>query len=141
MEQKVKKLYSIWQILVATFLGGPIPIIIMMHHNYKIFNETSKAQSLLFWGTILTATLILSLPFIPDYVPSTVFTAGYTAAAYSLAQEYPLKKQEIQESSMYDFKSNWQVFLIAIVSFISFIALGLCAMMGFEQMGYISLDE
>ncbi len=136
-----KKMFTTGQISAASYLGGPIASIYMLHRNFSNIGNIDNSRNTIVIGSLLICALLMAIPFIPDEVPNALIPAVYMIIAATISEKRFPKKNEIFESEVYEFRSNWKVVVISIVCIIAFLALILPVLVGYEHAGYISLDE
>lgn len=134
-EQKLPtKIYSPNQVACGT-LGGPVGLVYFLYANFQTLNQEEMKKKALLWGSIFIAVLVFCLPFIPEEIPSSAFTAVYIVLGKMTAENYQMKKEDIIASEDYEFHSNWRVFGLSILCLIGsivviFIPLFIMAMAG-----------
>jgi uncharacterized membrane protein len=105
-----KKVYSPTQVAVGSFLGGPVAVIYFLMCNFDTLEKTEAKNKVLSFGIIGIIALICLLTLLPENFPSLPFTISFGLIGKYVAENYQLKKNEIEASSEYDFHSNWRVF-------------------------------
>lgn len=65
-----RRFYTIQQVLLGVFLGGPLAGFFMMRRNYIAMGEEDKASVLGFWGFISIFPLVFILLLLPENVPA-----------------------------------------------------------------------
>ncbi len=112
-EARSKKIFTEKQIMLAAFLGGPVPIGILFFKNFVRVGKEKLAYMTLATSIIFTLLLFTSMFLQPESVlsriPSFLFAAFYSGIVYLLYRTY-LTKEVIQafvEGAIRG--SNWAV--------------------------------
>jgi len=110
----MKNIYSPRQIQVATFLGGPLAAAYFLKRSFESIGKTALANKC-FLICLIGGVIILGiLPFLPEETPNTLIPIAYLIPVIALLKKDYLTKQEITESEVYKFESNWKVFGISL---------------------------
>ena len=123
------RLYSPRQILIATFLSGPLATAYLLKKSFESIGKKELANKSLLVCLIGTAVILAILPFLPENTPSIVIPLAYLIPLTPLLQKHYLTKQEIDESEEYTFESNWKATGVSLLACIIFAALAFGAMM------------
>lgn len=110
-----KKMYSPVQVGVGSFLGGPVAVIYFLMSNFDTLDKTEAKNKVLSFGIVGLIGLICLFLLLPENFPSIPFTIAYVLIGKYVAENYQLKKNEIEASSEYDFHSNWRVFWASLI--------------------------
>ena len=128
------KIYTVKQIQVATFLGGPLVAGYMIAENFKAFNEYDKAKKA--WLTAIAVTVaVFALIFaIPESVkiPNIAFPLIYSWATYILVTRY--QAQQMKEHFRADGQSyNWgRAIVVALIGVAVTVVLLVIGVLGFQ---------
>lgn len=109
--------YTQGQIFLGTFLGGPLAAIYFIKKNFDAMGDAKQSKQTIIIGLSLVAALLAILPFLPDFIPSVAYAAGYAAAAQAI---YIQKQATLKDSPRY---SHWNVALVALLSIVAFVAI------------------
>jgi len=82
------KVYTVTQIMVATFLGGPLGGGYMISENYKLFNQPTKATQAIIFSVLALIILFTIGYLIPDdsSFPPSILPLLYAIAIRQIAQ-------------------------------------------------------
>ncbi|RWY57466.1 hypothetical protein [Mucilaginibacter gilvus] len=103
-----EKIYTVTQIRVATFFGGPLVAGYLIAENFKAFNEYDKAKRTWLIAIGVTVTVFALIFAIPESVkiPNIAFPLIYSWATYILVPKY--QGQQMQEHFRAEGQSyNW----------------------------------
>lgn len=116
--------FSPQQIFISSFLGGPFAAVYQLVSNFKTLNA-SKAATTTLWTGLACVALLLALPyaFSVDLPSGTILPLLYSFAAYWVAENYQINKQEEAQSSEYRFSSPWRAAKVAVISLVLIIGL------------------
>ena len=87
---KELKMYSMAQVVTATFLGSPMAGGILISQNYKELGESEKSKKSIIWAAIGTLILIVLALVMPQNIPNSAFLIIQMAIVgtwYSKTQE------------------------------------------------------
>ncbi len=107
------KLYTLGQIGVATYLGGPIAGCYLVSENFKHFDNTRLANKIQIIGIVSTFLLFAGILLVPerimDSIPNMVIPLIYTALIAGYAQKS--QGETIKESLAIGYQkySGWRV--------------------------------
>ena len=132
-------IYSPTQVLVGSFVGGPIAAVFMLWKNFQALENRSGATQTIIWGAIFLVAVLVTLPYLPDKFPNYAIPAAYSGAAFAIAKQYQMSKQAILDSQQYTFQSNWNVFGIAVAFMVLFIVLIVAWLFALDHFGLITL--
>src|SRR5262245_8653511 len=79
------RLYSPWQLTVASFLGSPMAAAWFAAANFKALGRRLEAQRTLIWGALGTVVVLGISYVLPDSVPNSVLPIAYSAAIQAVA--------------------------------------------------------
>lgn len=114
-----KLAYTKNQITWGTFLGGPLAPVYLLKKNFDAMNDAEQSQKTVRYGLIFVLALIAIAPLLPEFIPSIVYAISYTFAAQNF---YVQKQTSLKDNPRF---SNWNVLGVALVSLVTFIAIGL----------------
>lgn len=82
------KVYTVTQITIATFLGGPLGGGYMISENYKLFNQSTKATQTIIYSVAALLILFAIGYLIPDgsSFPATILPVLYAIGIRQVAQ-------------------------------------------------------
>lgn len=129
------KMFSPVQAGVAAFLGGPLAATYVLRKNFLALGSADRARKTMTWGLLLTALIVLLLPFIPDRFPNIALSIVYLVATNQVVRNYQLTKNQIVESGRYTFQSNWLVFLVIVLAILLLIVVVVPYVMALEAIG------
>ena len=129
------KMFSPVQAGVAAFMGGPLAATYVLRKNFLVLGNMGGARATLTWGFILSALIILIIPFIPDWFPNSASSVIYLVVTSLVVQKYQLAKNQIIESGRYTFQSNWLVLLVIVLAILLLIAVAVPYIMALEAIG------
>ena len=75
-----RRFYTVPQVLIGVFLGGPLAGFFMMRRNYATMGEEDKASTLGFWGILSMFPFLFAILLLPQNVPGVAVQAGIIAA-------------------------------------------------------------
>jgi len=119
----MKKTYSPIQILIATFLAGPLATAYLLKESFAAIGKKELATQSLFACLIFTAVILVILPFLPEQTPSMVLPIAYLIPLALFLQKHYPTKQEIADSETYTFESNWKTAGVSLLATIIFAVL------------------
>ncbi|MBD1366062.1 hypothetical protein IDJ77_19785 [Mucilaginibacter sp. ZT4R22] len=129
-----EKIYTVKQIQVATFLGGPLVAGYLIANNFRAFNEYDKAKKA--WLIAIAATVaVFALIFvIPESVkiPNIAFPLIYSWATYILVTKY--QAQQMKEHIRAGGQSyNWgRAIVVALIGVAVTVVLLVIGVFGFQ---------
>jgi len=137
-----KKLWSIGQISVGTFLAGPIGGCFLISQNFKALGEEKSAKRTFWFGFLGTLLFFAALFSIPEYiiekVPNVIFPAVYTTLLTSFARTR--QKSAIEQHLSQGGKRRSHFKLIGISILFLLLLLGIAFGMFFLGMGADIID-
>ena len=80
-----RRLYSVAQIIVATFVGAPIAGCLLLAHNFRALGQAKAAWHSLIWGVASTSILFVGAVWLPENFPNAALPAGYYFAMRQVA--------------------------------------------------------
>lgn len=132
------KIYSPKQVMLSTFLGGPLAMMFTLKKNFdSLGNKTGSKQTIL-WGSVFIILFFVVLPFISKNLPAILFSVAQIFAVRAIVKKYQLSKQAILDDPNYEFQSNWNVVGVSILSLILFCILILIWEAAMESLGLLS---
>lgn len=129
------KMFSPVQAGVAAFMGGPLAATYVLRKNFLALGNMGGARATLTWGLILSALIILIIPFIPDWFPGMASSVIYLVVTNLVVQKYQLSRNQIIESGRYTFQSNWLVLLVMVLAIMLLMAVAVPYIMALEAIG------
>jgi hypothetical protein len=118
-----KPVYSPVQGFLGTFLGGPLAGAYFLRANYLAKGEGKRAMHATIWGLVVTAILLLILPFLPAKTPNYIIPITYSVAVRLIIEKLQFTKAQIAASNHFSFHSNRRVVGIALACLAIFIVL------------------
>jgi hypothetical protein len=79
-------LYTVRQIGIASFLGGPAAGAWFISRNYVALSQPEKVRRVLVLGGVVTAALVPLALLLPESTPHSLLPLAYTAAFYYYAE-------------------------------------------------------
>ncbi len=128
-----KKFFSTGQIVLGTFLGGPLAATKMLRNNFKAAGDGDAASKTLLVGWLFTLFLIGVLPFLPKSFPNIAIPMGYTAGVRQFTLQY--KDKFVGEKW-----SNGKVAVVVVLSFLVFLALAAPYLLVLDFLGYTAAE-
>lgn len=101
------KLFSVWQITVATILGAPIAGTILLARNYQRLGDSAAALKSICFGLAATVIVFAAAFFLPDGFPNFAIPAAYTVGVQMIATQ--LQGDAIKNSGE---RASWLVTLV-----------------------------
>ena len=74
------RLFSVGQIVLATFLGAPIAGFLLLARNYQRLGNKAYARVSLLWGVVATAVLLTVTWYLPENFPNAALPVAYCIA-------------------------------------------------------------
>lgn len=71
------KLFSVWQITLATFLGTPLAGSLLLARNYQVLGKSGAAWKSFAGGVVSTIILMLIAFWLPENFPNAVLPVAY----------------------------------------------------------------
>ncbi len=106
-------IYSPKQILLGSFLGGPVALVYFVRVNFSTLGNRSAAAQTMIWGVLFNLLLLAAIAFARNF-PRYLIPLAYSWTAWGIAEAKQLKKENIAASSQFRFQSNWKVFGLGI---------------------------
>ena len=135
----MNKMYSPNQISLGTYLGGPFAAIYFLKRNFDALNKEDLSKKTMQIGILFSIIILAIMPFIPESTPNILIPMLYLIPVIMVVGKHQMKKEEIIESSEYDFQSNWNVFGMSIIWLLAFLVAGIILLLVLESAGVISL--
>lgn len=129
-----QRTYTVGQIGVCSFLGGPIAGGWMLSKNYAAFGDEDQSRAALMYTGLGVIALCAIIPFIPESFPSSAFPIGYCALLSAIAHK---DKEKIET---YTRKSHWKAFGISVAAFVILITLFGITFYAYDVLGVVKLD-
>jgi hypothetical protein len=132
-------LYSPTQVLVASFVGGPLAAVYVLWKNFDDLANASAAKQTIIWGMLFVVALLTLIPFLPDKFPNYAIPATYAFGARMVAEKYQMSKKAIMESDRYGFHSAWNVVGVSVGFLIALLVIGVAVVLALDHFGIIKL--
>ncbi|OFW88265.1 MAG: hypothetical protein A3J37_06840 [Alphaproteobacteria bacterium RIFCSPHIGHO2_12_FULL_45_9] len=130
-----KLAYTKFQILIGTFLGGPLAGIYFIKKNFDAMGDTAQAKKTVIIGLSLVAALLALLPVMPEFIPGVVYAIAYASAAQAI---YIQKQISLKDTPRY---SHWNVTLVVVISILVFVAIILPLIYVYDMLGFLPDEE
>jgi hypothetical protein len=134
------KIYSPNQVLAVSFLGGPMAMIYALWKNSHSLQDPHGMQQILFWGSIFIIALLLFAPLMASVWPAYVLPFVYPIAAWWLADQHQMTRQEIAASQDYEFQTVLNVIAVSIVFLIAMMVTAVIWINLLAAFGLLSAD-
>ena len=118
-----QRLYSHWQIALATFLGSPLAASWFFARNFRQLGQTRTANQTLVAGILGTATLLVVAYFVPDDFPFQAIPIGLTVGLRQSALQVHGEVVRQHVSSGGRLGSWWEVIGISLVCLVVILVL------------------
>lgn len=128
-------IYSPKQVLLGSFLGGPIAMVYFVRANFLTLGNRSAAAQTMIWGVLFNLLVLASMPFARSF-PRYLIPLAYSLTASGIAEVKQLTKENIAVSSQFRFQSNLRVFGLGIAFLVGTLAL-YCAIVVFLIMVHV----
>jgi hypothetical protein len=79
-----RKVFSVGQITLATFLGAPIAGSLLLAWNYRVFQKAGAAFQSIVYGLVSTIILLVIAFLLPEKFPNSVLPIAYCLAMRQL---------------------------------------------------------
>ncbi|WP_166114244.1 hypothetical protein [Pseudoalteromonas sp. Z9A5] len=119
----MRNVYSPGQIIAATFIGGPLAAAYFLKKSFESINKNDLAKKTFYGYLILSAIIIVILPFLPDETPNMLIPIAYLIPMIVILKEHYLTKTQISDSEEYAFESNWKVFGVSLAASVLFVGI------------------
>jgi hypothetical protein len=119
------KLYTLWQVVAATFLGGPIAGTWLLGANYASLGQPENRKKALLYGSIATVILLILVLFIlPEGTPNSLIPVVSCVLMMSIAksQQESLVNAHLARGGAKG--SGWYVVGIGLVGLVITVAIG-----------------
>lgn len=118
--EKKEKVYTRNQIILATYLGGPLIAGYILSKNFKALGNTNAAKKSLYFGIVATIVIFGGVTLVPEKIinsiPKFLIPGIYTGLAVYFFQSYQGKKIEEYLKNGYKKASFWSVLSISLLS-------------------------
>jgi len=139
------KIYSPRQVTCSAFFGGPFAGIFTLKRNFDLLGNKRGSKLTLIWGLVFCIILFIFFAYLPldtnTHCLDIAITVAYTLAARHVADRYQMSQLDIIESEQHEFRSNWNVFGVIVVSLIAFIMVATIAGVSLALLGLLNLDS
>lgn len=135
-----KKLFTVNDITIGTFLSGPFTGILCMEHNYKALGSINMAKKVRFWGVSIITAIFALVIFLPEAItskiPNMLFILLFTGGTWLYFKKCQLPKILTQfPEKNFSKKSVWKTILKMLIGLL--ITIGVFFLLGFIQ-GFFS---
>ena len=79
-----KKLFSLGQIVLATFLGAPLAGSLLVAHNYRVLQKANASWQSIVYGVASTVIIFIVAFLLPENFPNSVLPVIYCIAMRQL---------------------------------------------------------
>ncbi|HJX90337.1 MAG TPA: hypothetical protein VJ372_07570 [Pyrinomonadaceae bacterium] len=79
-----KKLFSLGQIVLATFLGAPLAGSLLVAHNYRVLQKANASRQSIVYGVASTVLIFIIAFLLPEKFPNSVLPVVYCIAMRQL---------------------------------------------------------
>lgn len=110
--------YTKGQILLGTFIGGPLAAIYFLKKNFDAMGDANQSQKTVKIGLILLVFLLVILPLLPEAIPSVAYSVAYAAATHTI---YAHHQQTFLKN--HPRFSHWNTAGVAIAAIIIFMSI------------------
>lgn len=113
------QLYSLRQITIGTFLGGPLNGAFLLFENFRNLNEIQRGTRILLSGFIILLIYFIISYYLPDKYTNglgIIFQALNTAFATMVFHKYLKNDVEQHEAKKLPYYSNWRMLGITAVN-------------------------
>jgi hypothetical protein len=124
---------------MASFFGGPFAAVQVLRENFQALEQPARSRSSLLWGAGFIGVLLAILPFLPEGFPNTFIPLVYSLIVGELVKKYQLSKEQIEQSEVLEFQSNWRVVGVSVIAFLSFLVLVAAWLFALAYVGVIDL--
>lgn len=138
-EIKPTKLYTPRQVIIGTFLGGPVAATYFIKQNYDAVSDASLSSKTIAIGGIFSLALLLVLPFIPEWVPGVAVYMPYFVFVAIFANKKLLSKDAIINSDEYEPQSSIKTFFFAVLIMAFYMVMIVGYMLGLKAAGIITI--
>ncbi|MBI1753150.1 MAG: hypothetical protein HY014_04615 [Acidobacteria bacterium] len=111
-------LFTPRQVYAGSMLGGPLAAVYFIWRNFKTLGDGRRGRLTLVLGGIMSALLVLILPFLPERTPNLVIPLAYSWLAFYLVKAFQKSKEQIAASGIFTFQSNWKVAGVTLLSLV-----------------------
>lgn len=137
MEQE--RVYSPKQAAVGAFIGGPLVSVLFIKRNFKALGNPAGESKTLLYGIAVMLALLGILPFLPTSFPRMLIPLATMLVTWIVIEKYQFKKQDITNSSVFVFQSNWRVLWVSLACMVlSFLVIG-AVLFGLDALGIVKL--
>lgn len=133
---KKRKLFSPTQGGAGAFVFGPLMGLYAIQSNFAAMGEHAKKIQTLTYGAIFVVAFVLLNPFLPDKLPGYLFGLVYLFVTRAIIEKHQLTKQQIIDSEVYAFQSNWLVFGLGLLSSVILVALMVLVFFAYASFGW-----
>lgn len=131
----VQKVYSPTQGWAGTFLGGPLVGTYLLRANFAAIGKSKHARQATLWGVVLSAVILLSLPFLPERTPGYILPIAYSMTVRLIIERAQFTKNQIASSDKLAFHSNWRVLGVGLLGLVVFLILGVAEFLLLPTLG------
>lgn len=128
------KMYSPIQARIGAGLGGPLAATYILRSNFIALEKRDFAAKTMMFGLLLTIFVFAIVPFIPDG-SGVLMGLIYIIITNAVMKNRQLDKEQIESSSVYTFKSNWNVAGVTIIAISTTMLFLLLLALAFPSLG------
>ena len=122
-EPRPKKLYSVKQIVVATFLGSPLAGGITLAENFRNLGNEAYAKYSMQFGFVLTAVVFWLAFVLPENTPNSLLPAAYCGLYLFLTNKYQAADISAHFEAGGAKQSHWRVAGVGIACLVGIFVL------------------
>ena len=119
----MNKLFTPIQIALAALIAGPLAVTFMFQENFISMGNEEAARRSKIYGVLSALLVSVSITYLPDNWPGYLSSAIYVAISMIIVSKSQYQKQEIADSALYSFQSNWSTLGVTLVGMLLFIIL------------------
>jgi len=105
------KLYSLGQIMLATFLGAPLAGSLLVAQNYRLLHKSNAARRAIAYGLVSTIVLLIVSLFLPERFPNSLLPIIYCIAMRQLVS-YLQGEAIVHHFSLGGAKGSWLITIV-----------------------------
>lgn len=124
------------QILIGTFVGGPLAAIYYLKKNFDAMGRVDYARKTIQYGALIIVIMLALVPFLPTFIPGVAYAIAYAAAAKAIYEQH--HKIALKDGPRY---SHWNVAGVAILSIIAFVIILIPVVFIFDALGVLPMEE
>lgn len=129
-ERPYYELYSLWSVVLATFIGSLIAGSVLLAINYRRIGRAGAGRTAIAIGAIATLAVIIVTQLMPDQVPSALSTFPQLVVVYLIATRLQGDILEQHERAFGPLSSPWGALGIGLIFLILIAALAFAIELG-----------